>query len=488
MALKRDGYVIQRRHAPSHRLVLGLVLLAAGLLGIITPPTSNASQHVVYIAQIDDEIDLGLAAYLNRVLEDAEEADAAAVILEINTPGGRLDAALEMRDAILDSEVDTIAFVNREAFSAGALIAIAAEQIYMTPGAVIGAATPVLGTGETADEKVVSAVRTTFESTAELRGRDPRVAEAMVDPSVEIDGLIEEGRLLTLTTTEALAWGYADGVVEDRAALLDATGLADAAINDTGIRLAERLVRILTNPLVASLLISFGTLLILAEIFTAGFGLLGIAGAGLIAAFFWGHMLAGLAGWEGVALVILGLVLLVAEALIVPGFGIAGILGLAALLGGAFISLVNDRIVTDGALSRAGVTVGGAFLILLVGGALLLWLLPQTARVRGLVLQSKVGVPDEVPAPRRRRWSGAGQPRPVPVHHSEPPPATEPRPSLTGARGIALSDLRPGGFARIGDERVDVVTQGDFIPAGAEIEVLHDEGYRRVVRRTASPS
>jgi membrane-bound serine protease (ClpP class) len=140
-----------------------------------------AELGAVYVVPITGPIDLGLAPYLERVLAEAAAADAAAVLLVIDTPGGRLDAVLQMRDSLLGSPVRTIAFVDRTAFSAGALIAIAAEEIYMAPGAVIGAATPVEGdTGETASEKVVSAVRKTFKTTAEVRGRDPLIAEAMV--------------------------------------------------------------------------------------------------------------------------------------------------------------------------------------------------------------------------------------------------------------------------------------------------------------------
>ena len=440
-------------------------------------------EQTVYVIQIDNEIELGLAAYLKRVLEEAADNDASVVIMEINTPGGRLDATLEMRDAIIGSEVETIAFINREAFSAGALIALSANEIYMTPGAVFGAATPVVGSGEAADEKTISAVRSTFASTAELRGRDPRVAEAMVDPAVAIEGLTESGQLLTLTTTQAVEWGYTEGVVEDRAELLAATGFAGAQVIETEIRLAERLVRFLTSSLVASLLFSLGSLLILIDLFTAGFGAVGLVGIGMLAAFFWGHFLAGLAGWEGVALVALGLLLLAAEAFVVPGFGVAGILGIGALLGGMFLSMISDELVTDQALRRAGLTVAATFLLILAGGVIVLWMLPKATRFRGLVLQTQVGIPDVAPERRaRRRWFAAERPEERLSAKNQPP--TEPTEvSLTGARGVALSDLRPGGFARIGEARVDVVTEGDFIPAGAEVEVVSDEGYRRVVRQ-----
>ncbi|MDQ3318227.1 MAG: ATP-dependent Clp protease proteolytic subunit, partial [Actinomycetota bacterium] len=257
-----------------------LFLLVLAAVASFSPALAQGSQNRVYVVEIHGEIDLGLVPYLNRSLRQAQEEGAPAVVLDINTPGGRLDAVLQMRESLLGSPVRTVAFVNREAFSAGALVALASRDIYMAPGAVMGAATPVDGAGETASEKTISAVRTTFKSTAEVRDRNPHVAEAMVDPSVEIDGLVEQGRLLTLTANEARKWGYADGVVSNTDELLEAIGHEGAAVEDVTPRLAENLVRFLTSPVVASLLLSFGFLLILADAFTEGFGAIGAAGLG----------------------------------------------------------------------------------------------------------------------------------------------------------------------------------------------------------------
>lgn len=473
-----------RRDFRRGQILLAFLIL---LLGVIIPATGPAQAQdtagSVYVVQIQGEIDLGLAPYLRRVLDEAAKVDAQAVILEINTPGGRLDAVLQMRDAILDAPVRTIAFVNREAFSAGALIAIAAEDIYMAPGAVMGAATPVEGTGETASEKVVSAVRKTFKTTAELRERDPRVAEAMVDPAVEIEGVVANGQLLTLTTTEASEHGYSDGVVPSIQDLLRVAGLGAVTVLDTTPSLAERLVRFLTNPIVASLLVSIGLLLFVGDALTEGFGIAGAAGLGLLATFFWGHYLAGLAGWEGIVLVVLGLILIGVEVFVIPGFGIFGILGLIALLAGVFVSLIGDQIVANEDLLRAGYTVGGAFLLIALGASVLIWYLPRTSRFQGLVLESRVGVSDAAPEPGRRHWLRVNRARaPQPVSTAMKPAEAQ-RPSLVGARGAALTDLRPGGFAQISGERVDVVTRGDYVVAGELVEVISDEGYRRVVRR-----
>lgn len=475
-----------------------VVVLA--LLGMaLVPALGRAAQSAdgpgaVYVVPITGTIDLGLAPYLERVLDEAAANEAAAVLLEIDTPGGRLDAVLEMRDALLDSTVPTIAFVDRTAFSAGALIAIASERIYMTPAAVLGAATPVEGgTGETASAKVVSAVRKTFKSTAEARGLDPIVAEAMVDEDISIDGLVARGELLTLTTNEALAAGYARAEVANRTALLGAAGLSDRRVVETSPGLAEQVVRFTTSPIVSALLLIVALLLIIGDFFVEGFGIVGAVGLGLLALFFWGHYLVGLAGWEDIALVVLGLVLIGAEVFVVPGFGVPGVLGLAALLGGLFLAMLGREITTPAGIERAGFTIAAVLVAVVIGVVAALSFLPRNRRMGALVLQANVGGAGAATAtvgggaPRGwLRWFGGA----APLHREAAPPRGLPAAgvktadrSLTGLTGLALSDLHPGGIAEIGGSQVDVVTGGEYVPAGEPIEVVRDERYRRVVRR-----
>ena len=466
-------------------VAIGVTCLVAGvMLSLTNAATAQSDTNPVYVAYINGTIDLGLAPYLSRVVDEAEAANASALLLEINTPGGRLDAALQMRQTLLDAGVPTIAYVNREAFSAGALIAVASQQIYMAQGAVIGAATPVTGTGETADEKVISAVRKTFRSTAETRGRDPQIAEAMVDPAVQIDGVIEEGKLLTLTTDEAMNLSFVDGVATNQAELLDTLGLGTAEVVETSPALAERLVRFLNNPIIASLLTSLGFLLILVDIYSGGIGMLSIVGVAMFVLFLWGNYIAGLAGWESVVLLLVGIALIALEVFVVPGFGVAGVFGLAALLGGVYLTMVGGEIVTTADLERGVTTVGLSLLLILVGVVLVFWLLPRAGRFNGLVLQTQLGRTDVVPASKGPvRFSLLRRRSTDPIS----PPARigqdQDVPSLVGLRGRALSNLRPGGIADINGERVDVVTQGDYIRAGEPIIVIADERYRRVVQR-----
>jgi membrane-bound serine protease (ClpP class) len=440
------------------RPILLLVLLLLG------PAAAQEARPVVHVVPVTGVIDLGLAPFLARVLDEAAAAGRpATVVLDINTLGGRVDAAVAIRDTLLAARVPTIAFVNRRAISAGALIALATNRIAMTEGATIGAAAPVLtgapgSEAQPVGEKTVSYVRKEFRATAEARNRPPELAEAMVDADVEVPGVIAKGKLLTLTTTEAMNLKLADLRADTLAALLRETGLAEAEVIHQSPNWAEEVVRFLTHPVLSSLLIMAGLIGVVTEIRTPGFGLPGIVGVACIGLFFWGHFLVQLAGWEELLLVVAGLLLLAAEVFVIPGFGIAGVLGIAALLAGFGLSLVGAG-ATPTAIIRALLQVTFAAGLALAGALLLMRVLPRLPVGRQLVLQHSL------PA-------GAA-----------PPPDS---PTGPGTRGRALTALHPAGVALLDGQRIDVVSQGDFIEAGEALEVIRIEGNRVVVRRTAA--
>jgi len=476
------------------RVVFRALVLMIVPIGLFASPVSIGAQGVaddgpVYVMRVTGTIDLGLAPYVDRVVNSAEDHAAAAIIIEIDTPGGRLDAVIQMRDTIIDTEVRTVALVDSTAYSAGALVAIASDEIYMTPGAVLGAATPVLGgTGETADEKTISAVRAAFESAAEENGRDPRVAGAMVDTRVEIDGLVTDEELLTLTVSEAIEVGYADGAVANLDALLVELGLDDNEVVVVRLGFAEQLVRFLTNPLVAGLLLLGGFLLIVGDFFSGGLGIVALGGLAMLAVFFWGHLFAGLAGWEDIVLMLVGIALLAVEVFVLPGFGVAGILGLIALGAGAFMAMIyrDFDFVTSDDLWRAGLTVGITLVAAMVGIVLLITLVSRRGAPSGLVLSTRLGSGQTLTQRTSSgwlRWFGA-EDRLEP-DRIERPQGGEANAewSLVGSTGVAVSDLRPGGIVDIDGHRIDAVTSGEYLPAGEAIEVIRDDRYRRVVRK-----
>jgi membrane-bound serine protease (ClpP class) len=308
------------------------------------------------------------------------------------------------------------------------------------------------------EEKTVSYVRKEFRATAETRKRPPLVAEAMVDADVEIKGLIEKGKLLTLTTEEALKHKVADFRAETIDSVLEQLGLTGAQVKRASPNWAEDFVRFLTNPVVSSLLMTVGMLGIFLEIRTPGFGLPGALGIASLALFFWGHWLVQLAGWEEILLVGSGLVLLVLEIFVIPGFGLAGVLGIGALLGGLSLSLIGGGATWEFIVIAVG-RVLISVLLALVASLLMLRYLPRLPFGRQLILETGLAAGEGyASAPEQDRgWLGKS--------------------------GTAHTTLRPAGIGDFDGERVDVVSDGEFIDSGAPIAVIRVDGNRIVVRR-----
>lgn len=445
-----------------------LVLFSLLLLLLPMVLSVQSAQPIIYVVPIEGVIDLGLAPFVERVLEEAAGAGATAVILEINTFGGRVDAAVLIRDALLGARVRTVAFINRRAISAGALISLAADTIAMAGGGTIGAATPVQmglpgAPAQPVEEKTVSYMRKEFRATAESRKRPPLLAEAMVDADVEVPGVIEKGKLLTFTTEEALRHKLADLHADSLDGLLSALGLAEAEVRRASETWAETVVRVLTHPIVSSVLIAVGVLGIIVEIQTPGFGLPGGLGLASLALFLWGHWLVRLAGWEEFLLIGIGLILLAVEVFVIPGFGIFGALGIAALLGGLGLSLVGTGATWEVLLAALGQVIVALLLAMVVALALLR-VVPRSPFGRRLILETGLAA------------EGGYSSEPQSDHR------------WLGKRGTALSALRPSGIAHFDHERLDVVAEGEFIEAGEPIEVLRVEGNRIVVRRIEKDS
>lgn len=442
----------------NHRSIatrVGFALVALAAVSLLVGAPAIQETTVVRVP-VTGTIELGLAPFIGRAIREAEESGAAAVILDIDTPGGRIDAAWEIIDDIRDAEVPVYAYVNRRALSAGAMIGLAADGLYMRPGSTIGAATPVDGQGTKASEKMVSAMRSEFRALAEERGFDPRIGEAMVDESVEVPGVVDAGRLLTLTTEEAIELDVATGVVDDYAALLASVGAGAAQSIDIRPNWAEAIVRFLTNPLIAPFLLSLGFLGLVIEVKTPTFGLAGGIGLLCLAAFFGARLIVNLAGMEELLLLGVGVALLGAEMFVIPGVGIAGVLGTFAVLGSVTLSMIGSFPTMGDVISAVGLV---AVSILVVGvlAFALVRHLPYSRSLKGILLEGSTS-----------RETG---------YISAPD-----RQDLIGAVGRTTTDLRPSGTAEFGEERIDVVTEGPFLEAGVPVKILHADGYRHVVR------
>jgi membrane-bound serine protease (ClpP class) len=429
-------------------------------------PVLGDGGGAVLVIPIDGTIDLGLAPFVSRAI--AEHPDIDAVILDINTFGGRVDAAVQIRDAVLATEAPVVAWVHPRAISAGALISLASDTLVFSPGGSMGAATPIQVDGGEAvavGEKMTSYMRTEMRTTAEATDRNGLLAEAMVDRTIVVPGVIDGEKLLTASTDLAVRVGLADGVAADLDDLLGQLGLSGAEVTTASASWSEDLARILTEPTLSGLLMSLGFLGIMVELYTPGFGWAGGVGVICLATFFAGHMVADLAGWEEVMLLTVGVVALLVEVFVIPGFGVVGVVGLALIIAGLALSLTGlpldvswDSGGLFDALQRVVMSLTGA----VVGLVVLAQFIPVRMLPSWLVLRATIGEQHEA----------VGDPD----FHAAPS-----RAELVGLSGVAETTLRPSGKARIRGALVDVVSESAFIQPGTPITVLAVEDMRVVV-------
>lgn len=429
------------------RLAIWFCFAAAGLL-MFTAESGAGNSARVAVIPVQGTVDPGMVNFVRRSFEAARQEDAAAVILKMNTPGGYIASAEAIKVAMDDFPGPIHALVKPKAISAGAYLALSADTLYMVPGATMGAAAPRAMGGMAVDEKTLSWWEAEMRSAAERRGRDPQVAAAMVRPEIAIPDLVEQGELLTLTAAEALETGYSEGTVSDLGALLDQLNLSDAVIQEFQPTFTDNMVRWVTNPTVATILLMIGLGGLILEITTAGFGLAGLLSMIAFALFFGGHIAAGLAEYWVLFLFIFGVALMLVEAFF-PGFGVFGIVGLLATVASIVLATASVQI---------GLIMLAVALILAgVLSALTFRFFTRRGVLRHIILSDE-------------ERSELGYVAPVDRKH------------LLGLEGKALTPLRPAGVADIAGQRVDVVSEGGYIAAGGALKVVQVEGVRVVVR------
>ena len=318
--------------------------------------SSEEPKSLIYIVPINDVIDLGIPSLVTRAVSEAEQKNADLIIFDIDTFGGRVDAATQIKDAISSSSIPTIAFINRRAISAGSLISLSCNKIYMTEGATIGATSVVDMSGNKQSEKSQSYMREEMAATAERVGKNPNIARGMVDEELSFEFLVvngdtlqvddiegrKEGKLITLTTDLAIKYGIADGISESIEEILLLESIENYEITMIKENWSENLVRLLTNPTVSSLLMTFGTIGIIAELYSAGWGIGGTIGAICLVLALGAGYISKLATSSDLLIVVAGLLLLLIEAFFVAGFGIIGLLGIAILFYGFYLLLIPD--------------------------------------------------------------------------------------------------------------------------------------------------
>jgi membrane-bound serine protease (ClpP class) len=468
------------------------------LLLILIPlalTSSNPDRPNVYVVQIRNAIGDGLREYISRSVKLAQGEGADLLLFDIHTPGGAVSATSDIIRIIEGSGLPTVAFVNNEAISAGALITLSCDLIAMVPGGTIGDAQPI-----PTNPKTVSYVLGKIRAIAEKQGRNPDVAAAMVDKELVLvklqDGSVKaltpqeydhrlksgermdvispQGNVLALSTDRAIELGIADlkaGGIEEllsNISLVELNGertvtrrdkavgvpLDEASVRKVPLTIAERIAIFVTNPMVASLLLSLGILGLIFEFKTVGWGVAGSIGIVCLALFFGGHMIARIDAGIGLLIFLFGIGLLLVEIFVIPGFGVAGISGIILIVAGLLFTLDTNT----GTWSAATLTLAQALIMMLVIGGLLAYILPKTSLWRSVILETE-------------ERSEAG--------YSAPTSDLE---MLRGKTGVALTPLRPAGIALIDGERVDVVSEGGFIERNAQVKVINVEGNRVIVR------
>ena len=439
-----------------------LTPVVALLCSLVLPRAEALAQTVYHVdMKLEGMIDPGVSAFVERVIEDAEANEVDAIVFEIDTFGGRVDAATVIRDAILDSEALTIAFINKRAISAGALISLACDKIVMAQAATMGATTPVDGSGTKASDKVTSYMRAEMRATAERTGRDAKIAEAMVDERVDIPGLsAEAGRPATLTTEQSLNYEMADETAESLRDVLRIYDLGEAEVVSIELNWAEHVVRLLTHPVVTSILLAVAMFGLIAEVRTPGWGLGGTLALVALGIFFGSHLVVKLAEWQELALFALGLGLLLVEVIAIPGFGLVGLAGVGLMLGSLVITQLGDFQLWSvdeiaAVVVRLSASMIGAFVLSLM----MLRSLPKMASFNRLVLETETRASEGYVSSSR---DGDDE--------------------IVGKEGVTVSELRPAGIALIGERRTDVVTDGEFVAVGQTVRVVEARGNRIVVR------
>jgi membrane-bound serine protease (ClpP class) len=429
--------------------IVTILSLLFGFLLILVPADSSAKGEVVYVVPIEETVEKGLYAFLKRAVETAENEKADVIIFEINTPGGAVDAAVDIGKLLTSTNIKTVAFINNRALSAGAYISLNMDEIYMVKGGTMGAAAIIDQKGNTAGKKAESYWFAEMKNAAMHADRDPIYALAMADENVDLPKYgAEKGKLLTLTSEQAVEVKYAEGIVNNLDELLEILRYTEADVRPLEVSMAEKIARFITNPFVYSMLLTIGLLGLVLELFSPGFGVFGFTSVSAMLLFFYGHLVAGLTGYETLILFIIGIALIFLE-LFISG-GIAGILGFVAVIASFFLAADNP------------VHMGIALLLAIVISILIASLLIKVFGKK-MSLFKKLILTDST-----NKENGYI--------------ANKSRLELVGLVGYTETVLRPSGTIVIEDERLDAVSEGGYISEGAKVRVMRAEGARIIVR------
>ncbi|MEP4534338.1 MAG: NfeD family protein [Cyclobacteriaceae bacterium] len=407
--------------------------------------------------KIQDNIDPRTNRYSELGLDRARELDVDYVILELDTYGGALNDADEIRTRILDFDKPIYAFINKDAASAGALISIACDSIYMAKASSIGAATVVTQDGAAAPDKYQSYMRSIMRSTAEATGRNPAMAEAMVDEDIKLDSIATEGKVLTLSVSEAIKYGFCEAQVSSLDEIMQRSGIEEYDVTVFDLSTTEKIIALFINPFVSGILILIIIGGIYFELQTPGVGFPILASLVALVLYFTPYYLNGLAeNWELIIFGV-GILLIALEIFVIPGFGVAGISGLTLTLGSLILVMLNNDMFDFSFVGMDQIFMAITTTLMGLVGAIIVMALGGVRLANSKVFQ-RISLPDVQETDKGYSSS---------FYKSK---------SLVGKSGTAYTILRPSGRIEIDGDMYDAYTRGEYIEQGSEVIVISDEG------------
>jgi len=425
---------------------------------------NDTSIPKVLVMEVRDVIDPRMNRYVELALDEATEIEADYVIIDMDTYGGALNDADDIRSRILDYEKPVYVFINKDAASAGALISIACDSIYMQGGSSIGAATVVTQDGTAAPDKYQSYMRSIMRSTAESQGRNPDIAEAMVDETIDLDSISQEGKVITFSTSEAIRYGFCEAEVKNIDEIMQRSGVEDFELFTYELDTADRIIQFFLNPFISGILLIIIIGGIYFELQTPGVGFPIIAAVFAAILYFVPYYLNGIAeNWE-IILFLVGVVLIALEVFVIPGFGIAGVSGLILTIGSLVLVMVNNDafdfqfVAPTEILTALGTTIAG-----LMGGIMIMFFggvrLTRTKIFKRVALESVQARNDGYTSNFKES-------------------------KYEGKTGVTYTVLRPSGKVKIDGQLFDAYTQGGYIGKDEEITVVSDQGTSLQVKKS----
>ena len=432
---------------------------------------SKSSKKLVFKFNIKQQIGPAAWRQTQQAFKEAQDMNADYILIHMNTYGGMVVHADSIRTTILNSDIPTLVFIDNNAASAGALISIACDSIYMRTGANMGAATVVNQTGQAMPDKYQSYMRSTMRATAEAHGkdtiikggdtliqwhRDPLIAEAMVDPRTYIEGVIDTGKVLTFTPNEAIRHGYCEGIANNVPEVLNKAGIQEYNIQEYIPTPLERLIGFMLNPILQGILIMLIVGGIYFELQTPGVGFPLIAAVFAAILYFSPLYLEGMAAnWE-IIIFILGVILIALEIFVIPGFGVAGISGIILVIGGLTLSLV-DNVVFEFEPRHIKMILGALLLVVI---SMLISLVGSIWVSKKLFTTTTFGhLALDTTQDSDMGYVGVET---TPSH-------------LIGSVGIAHSVLRPSGKVIVDGDIYDAKAEVGFIDRGKQVKVIRYE-------------